>query len=139
VARVKYLADTSVFTRLSQPKVATAFGLYAAAGQVGLCAPVVFEIGYSARSHADYLLLSERLLAFTEVPVFDADHRRSLEIQLILSAKGQHRLLSLVDALVAAVAEAREMTVLHYDSDYETVAAVIGQRHEWIVPRGTAN
>jgi predicted nucleic acid-binding protein len=139
MARVRYLVDTSVFARLSKANVAAAFSPYAATGQVGMCAPVAFEICYSARSHADYLILAERLLAFTEVPISDADHRRSLEIQLALSAKGQHRALSLVDALVSAVAEARNLTILHYDGDYETVAAITGQKHEWIVARGTAD
>jgi predicted nucleic acid-binding protein len=139
MARIRYLVDTSVFARLAKPAVAAAFAPYAATGQVGICAPVAFEIGYSAKSHDDYLIVAERLLSFTAVPVNEADHRRSLEIQLALSAKGQHRALSLVDALVAAVAEAREMTILHYDGDYETVAAVTGQRHEWIVPRGSAD
>jgi predicted nucleic acid-binding protein len=139
MARIRFLVDTSVFARLSKPNVAAAFAPYAATGQVGMCAPVAFEIGFSARSHGDYLTLVERLLAFTDVPVTDADHRRSLEIQQALSAQGQNRALSLVDALVAAVAEAREMTILHYDGDYETVAAITNQKHEWIVPRGTAD
>jgi predicted nucleic acid-binding protein len=139
VARIRFLVDTSVFARLSKPSVAAAFAPYAATGQVGICAPVAFEIGYSARSHADYLILAERLLAFAEVPITEADHRRSLDIQLALSEKGEHRALSLVDALVSAVAEARAMTILHYDSDYETVAKITGQKHEWIVPRGTAD
>jgi predicted nucleic acid-binding protein len=47
--------------------------------------------------------------------------------------------LSLVDALVAAVAEARGLTVLHHDADFELVAAVTGQHHRWIVERGTAD
>jgi predicted nucleic acid-binding protein len=47
--------------------------------------------------------------------------------------------LSLVDALVSAAAEARQMTILHYDGDYEMVAGITGQKHEWIVPRGTAD
>jgi predicted nucleic acid-binding protein len=139
MSRVRYLVDTSVFARLSKPVVSAAFAPYAATGQVGMCAPVAFEIGYSARSHDDYLLIAERLLSFTGVPVNDADHRRALDIQQLLSATGQHRTLSLVDALVAAVAESKALTILHYDSDYETVAAVTKQPHEWIVPRGTAD
>ncbi len=69
----------------------------------------------------------------------EADHRRGLEVQEALSAKGQARALSLVDALVAAVAEARELTVLHYDADFELVSEITGQPNEWIVPRGTAD
>ena len=139
MARVEYLADTSVFARLSKPVVAAAFAPRAAEGRIGLCPPVAFELGYSARNHADYLALTERLEAFPPVPVTDADHRRSLEVQQALSANGHHRALSLVDALVAATAETRDLTVLHYDADFELVADITGQSHQWIVQRGTAD
>ena len=139
MARLQYLADTSVFARLSKPPVAAAFAPRVAQGRVGVCAPVAFELGYSARSFDDYASLTDRLSAFTSVPVTDADHRRSLELQSALAAAGQHRALSLVDALVAAVAETRELTVLHYDADFELVADITGQQQEWIVERGTAD
>lgn len=42
------------------------------------------------------------------------------------------RALSLVDALVAAVAETRELTILHYDADFELVSELTGQPHEWV-------
>ncbi len=38
-----------------------------------------------------------------------------------------------------ALAEARRLVVLHYDADFELVAGITGQNHEWIVPRGTAD
>ena len=98
MARLRYLADTSVFSRLSKPNVAAAFGPRATAGQIGLCPPVAFELGYSARNHDDYVTLSERLSAYPAVPVTAADHERALDVQRLLSAKGQHRVLSLVDA-----------------------------------------
>jgi predicted nucleic acid-binding protein len=136
VARLQYLVDTSVFARLPKPAVAAAFAPHAAAGRVALCAPVAFELGYAARSHDDYRELTDRLAAFAPAPVTDGDHQRAMEVQRALSARGQHRALSLVDALVAAVAEARGLTILHYDADYELIADVTGQAHEWIVERG---
>ena len=139
MARLQYVADTSVFARLSKPIVSAAFAPLVAEGRIGLCAPVVFELGFSARNHEDYLALIERLASFATVPVTDADQQRALEVQEALSARGQHRALSLVDALVAATAEVRELTVLHYDSDFELVAELTGQAHEWIVTRGTAD
>jgi len=139
VARTRYLADTSVFGRLSKPSVVAVFAPLAAAGLVGLCPAVAFEIGYSARNPDDYEALAERLSSFPAVPTTDADHRRALEVQAILAARNQHRALSLVDALVAAAAEARDLVVLHYDADFELVAQVTGQAHEWVVPRGTAD
>lgn len=119
-----------VFARLSKPAVAAAFAPLAAEGRIGLCAPVLFELGFSARSHEDYLALTERLGSFAAVPVTEADHRRALEVQEALAARGQHRALSLVDALVAASAEVRDLMVLHYDADFELVAEITGQAHE---------
>jgi predicted nucleic acid-binding protein len=133
------VADTSVFARLSRPAVAAAFAPLAAGGQVGVCEPVEFELGFSARNPADYGELTDRLTAFPSVPVTDADHQRALDIQGALATRGQHRALSLVDALVPAVAEARQLTVLHYDADFELIAGTTGQAHAWIVPRGTAD
>ena len=60
-------------------------------------------------------------------------------IRTQLAARSNHRALSLVDALVAATAEARELTVLHYDADFELVADLTGQDHQWVVRRGTVD
>ena len=139
MSSVEFLADTSVFARLSKPVVAARFAPLAATASVAICAPVAFEIGYSARSHDDYVAITDRLASFPSLPVTDADHRRALDVQASLAARGRHRALSLVDALVAAVAEVRELTVLHYDSDFELVAEVTEQPHQWIVARGTAD
>jgi predicted nucleic acid-binding protein len=139
VASVEYIVDTSVFARLTKPAVVARFAPLAATARVAICAPVAFEVGYSARNHADYVALTDRLASFPSLAVTDADHRRGLEVQASLAARGGHRALSLVDALVAAVAEARDLTVLHYDRDFELVAQVTGQRQEWIVKRGTAD
>ena len=52
----------------------------------------------------------------------EAEHQRALEEQDEMSARGQHRALSLVDALVAATAEVGGLEVPHYDTDFELVA-----------------
>ena len=139
MARPRYLADTSVFGRLSRPAVAAAFSPLAAEGSVALCSPVAFELGYAARTPAAYRELAERLSAFPLLPTTDGDHVRALEVQATLAARSEHRALSLVDALVAAVAEARGLVVLHYDADFELVAGITGQRQQWVVPRGTVD
>jgi predicted nucleic acid-binding protein len=46
------------------------------------------------------------------------------------------RAVGLPDLLIAAVAEREGVTVLHYDSDYDHIAAVTGQRIQWVLPRG---
>jgi predicted nucleic acid-binding protein len=139
MARLRYLADTSVFARLTKPAVAAVFAPLAAGRQVALSAPVIFELGYAAQSPTDYRELKEGLLSFPPVPTTEADHQRALEVQGLLASRSQHRAVSLVDALVAATAEARDLTVLHYDADFELVAAITGQTQEWIVTRGTVD
>ncbi len=44
---------------------------------------------------------------------------------------------ALADLIVAAVAEQAGVVLLHYDSDFDRIAAVTGQAAEWVVPRGT--
>ena len=53
-----------------------------------------------------------------------------------LAPKGHHR-LPIPDLIIAAAAESAELSVLHYDADYERIAEVTGQPNEWIVPRGS--
>ena len=139
MARATLLADTSVFARLSKPSVAAAVAPLIAEGHVAVCAPVIFELGFSARNAADHEALLCGLDAFESVPVTDGDHRRAIDIQGRLAERGAHRAASLVDVLVAAVAENRDLTVLHYDADFETIAGITGQAHRWVVERGTAD
>jgi predicted nucleic acid-binding protein len=54
-----------------------------------------------------------------------------------MAAAGQHRAAGVIDLLTAAVAEYHRAVVLHYDADFEHIAAITGQAHKWIVPRGT--
>lgn len=41
------------------------------------------------------------------------------------------------DLLIAATAERHGLAVLHYDADYDRIAAIIGQVVDWIVPAGS--
>ena len=43
------------------------------------------------------------------------------------------------DLLIAAAAEARGLTVLHYAADFDRIAAVTGQPCEWVVPAGSVD
>ncbi|GAB4048417.1 PIN domain-containing protein [Catellatospora paridis] len=62
---------------------------------------------------------------------------RAMEVHLSLAASSQHRHFRLPDLIIAATAEQHGATVLHYDADYDRIAAVTGQPVEWIAPRGS--
>ena len=79
------------------------------------------------------------LTGFPSVRIHDATFARSIEVVELLAAVGHHVAPSVPDLLVAAAAEANDLTVLHYDKDFDLIAGVTGQQMEWVVPAGTAN
>ena len=55
---------------------------------------------------------------------------RAVEVLRNLAARGQHRAPSIPDLLIAAVAEAGRLTVLHAAKDFELIAEVTGHAVE---------
>jgi predicted nucleic acid-binding protein len=103
------------------------------------CAVVDLELLYSAESPADYRATAEALLGMPRVPIEQVCSDRALETQAMLAERSQHRGVSLPDLLIAACAEKAGLTVLHYDADFELIAAVTGQPTQWVVPRGSVS
>lgn len=102
-----------------------------------VCPPVVAEVGFSARSGKDHDTVC-RLLA--EFPACERHPGTELVlgIQNALFHGGLLRAVGATDTVIAAYAIANEATVLHYDSDFEHVAAVRDDfNHSWIAARGS--
>lgn len=57
----------------------------------------------------------------------------------MLARRSQHRAAGCADLLTAAVAEHYGAIVLHYDSDFDHIAAVSGLQTRWVVPRGSVS
>lgn len=130
-----YLADTSVLARLQEPKVADRVGPLLVDGFIATCPMIDLEVLYSARSLGDYDAILEERQSLPSCPITEVVTDRALEVQHQLAARGQHR-LPLPDLIIAAVAETNELTVLHYDRDYDIIAAVTHQPVSWVVPQG---
>ena len=139
MAVASYLADKSVWARLGQPAIRAAFVPLVDRGLVGTCAIIDLEILYSARTGEQHEHFRSQRAAFEYFPMTDEVARRAVEVQGMLAREGQHRSVSIPDLLIAATAERFSLTVLHYDGDYERIAACTGQAVEWVVPRGTAD
>jgi len=136
---ISYLIDTSAAVRvLVDPTVRKAWHETITAGVVALCDPVELELLYSARSLADRLRKKElfgELFGWVSTP--DNVWTRTHQVQQLLTEHGQHRSAGVSDLLIAATAEVHDLTVLHYDRDFETVREVTGQATQWIAPPGT--
>lgn len=133
-----FLADKSALTRRdTRPEVREALEPLLLAGEVATCGIVELELLYSATSRAIYRALSEALRGMPRVEVDEGGVRRALEVQAMLAERSQHRAVPLPDLLVAACAERAGLAVLHYDADFERIAALTSQPARWIVPRGS--
>lgn len=135
MGRLTYLLDNSVHARLASPAVARQFLDLQAEGRVARCGILHLEALFSAR---DPRRMHEQLvLALPLVPTHQADFDRASEVMLLLADRGQHRAVGAADLVLAAVAERVHLTVLHYDRDFEHIAAVTGQPIEAVAPLGS--
>jgi len=133
-----HLLDSSVLTRLHQSAVRDAVESSAERGELARAGISDLEIGYSARDADEWDRLAEGLRAF-ELVETTADHMlRARQVQRLLAA-GYQRGRKVPDLLIAAAAEARDLTVLHYDADFDRIAAVTGQSCEWVVSAGSVD
>jgi len=133
-----HLVDTSVLTRLRQESVRAVVEPLASSGSLARAGITDLEIGYSARGVKEWDQAIDALDAF-ELIETSADHvRRARQVQRLLVSKHQ-RGRKVPDLLVAAAAEANDLAVLHYDADFDRIAAITGQRVEWVVPAGSVD
>lgn len=132
-----YLADKSALARLKHPAVDRRLTPLVLAGDVATCGVIDLELLYSARSATDMRQLRAERGALPSVAMTEEDFDRAAEVMERLSARGHHRAAGIPDLLIAAVAERAGLCVLHYDQDFDAIAAVTAQRMEWVVPRGS--
>lgn len=133
-----HVLDTSALTRLGDPDVRAVVEPKAEAGEVGRVGISDLEVGFSARSTVEWGRLMDAMSTFELVETTAEHVKRARQVQRLLAARHQ-RGRKIPDLLVAAAAEARDLTVLHYDSDFDRIAAVTGQRCEWVVPAGSVD
>jgi len=131
-----HLVDTSVLTRLGEPTVRAALESLAAVGRVGRSGISDLEVGYSARSAREWDDLQTALSAFELVETESRHMKRARQVQRMLAGRRQ-RGRKVPDLLVAATAEEAELIVLHYDADFDRIAAVTGQKCEWVAAPGS--
>jgi predicted nucleic acid-binding protein len=133
---LKFLLDTSVIKRLSQPAVRAAVERLASADELGRALICDLEVGYSARNVREWDRLASALAQLTPVETTAEHVRRALQVQRLLAKRSQ-RGRKIPDLLVAAAAEQANVAVLHYDAGFDRIAAVTGQPCRWVVAAGS--
>jgi predicted nucleic acid-binding protein len=133
-----HLVDTSVLTRLHDADVRAAIEPKLRAGELARTSISDLEVGFSARSAAEWDRLMRALDVFELVETAVEHVRRARDVQRMLAARHQ-RGRKVPDLIIAAAAEARGLATLHYDGDFDHIAAVTGQVCEWVVPAGSVD
>lgn len=108
-------------------------------GALAVCDVVRFELLYSVRNGKEFAATDARLGDLPDFEIGKGEWERALGIYRELAEQGgaHHRSVGYQDLLIAAAAESASATVLHYDEDFERIAAITGQPTRWIVPRGS--
>jgi predicted nucleic acid-binding protein len=135
----RYLLDKSALARWPKPPVAAVLDELSDRGLLAVCGAVEIEVIHSARTAQDAKRARELLHGFDWLAMPDEVWDRSVEVQIQAVRRGVHRALSMADLLIAATAERSGATVLHYDGDYDMIAAITGQPTAWVVHAGTAD
>lgn len=133
---LSYLCDTSVVTRLGTPAVRARLAALLEQGPVGRSSLTDLEVGFSARTTEEWDGLTQALDVFSVVELGPVHVDRARTVQRLLAERGL-RGRKVPDLLIAAAAELAGLTVLHYDRDFDHIAAATGQAVEWIVEPGS--
>jgi predicted nucleic acid-binding protein len=102
-----------------------------------MCTPVALELLFSTRNAAEHDRLLADLSLLPNLAIDRNVERMAVATQSALARKSQHRGASPVDLLIAAVAEANDALLLHYDRHFDSIGRVTGQAMEWLARRGS--
>ncbi len=134
------LFDTGVWTWTRDrrfPALASWFNAEVKAGRVLVCDLVALELIRLTPNESRARDVAARLDSFESIAMGAGLWKRARELQLLLSAGGEHRRVPPVDLLLCAAAEQADVPLVHYDRDYERLARVSTLRALWFVPDGS--
>jgi hypothetical protein len=118
------------------PELASWFNAQVAEGLVLVCDLVVLELVRLTPNESRAHEVAARLEAFGSVAMDTDLWKRARELQILLSASGDHRRIPPADLLIGAAAERADVPLVHYDRDYERLARVSVLKQRWLAPDG---
>jgi predicted nucleic acid-binding protein len=138
-----YLADTSAWIKSRQRSapgwLRERFNTLLLEGGIVICDMVKIELLHHEQDAGELERRRQDLDALPWCAIGPDQWRRALDVQRLLCARGgaAHRGVATADYLIAAAAETADLTLLHYDRDYDVLAEATGQPAEWVAQRGS--
>lgn len=137
VGRQRYLVDFSALSCWQHPRGAVTLDELSDRGLLAVCAAVELDVVHQARTLQEAQRARSLLRSFDWLPMPDEIWDRAVEVRLRAIQAGTHRPLSLTQLAIAATAEHHNVILLHYDRDFDLIAAITGQPSVWVVAPGT--
>jgi predicted nucleic acid-binding protein len=134
------LADSSAWSASRRdPDLRVRFDSRIRRGSIATCDAVKLELLYSARNARELGARRVELEMLPQCPIGPVEFRRALDVYEELARQGglHHRRVGHPDLLIAAAAESAGVPLLHYDQDFDEIAAITGQPTRWIARRGS--
>jgi predicted nucleic acid-binding protein len=122
---VNFLADTSALVRIIRRQVSPQWGERSERGAIAVCEPVLTETLTIAGARV--YEQAEQGLAdlYPWVPVPGGAWTMVRDMRRALAARSAHQGISVADYLIAVTAIHHDLTLLHDDADFETVATIV--------------
>lgn len=134
------LADSSAWFAFRRDHAGReGFDELVARGRVATCDAVKMELLHTARNGGEFSERRSQLEFLPQCPIGPREWRRALDVYEVLAHRGglHHRRVKHADLLIAAAAESAGLPLVHYDADFEAIAAVTRQPTRWLAPRGS--
>lgn len=135
--------DNSVWARLLDGRLVgpprATFEAALIANELWTCPPTLLEMRYSARDSDRFAITAKRLDALPHAPLTVEAGATALSAQAELAVTpGISHRVKPVDLLIASIAASRDLGVLHYDHDYDTIVehTSLSFASVWVAPRG---
>ena len=122
-----YLIDTSALVRVLRRQADPYWHEQIERGLVAICEPVIVETLTMTDTKSYSRVENELRSTYPWVAVPDDVWDVVAATRRELAAQSQHQGLSVADLLVVAAALRHNLTVLHEDADFETVARTVTQ------------
>lgn len=118
------LIDNSIYGRRDHPIVRERWERATEDGQLVLPAPLLMEVGYSAKNGTAAQESFEDLRDAYDTDLLDRgvwERAMQAQVELAQVGAGYQRRFSIADLLTAALADQRGFGVLHYDRDFDDI------------------
>lgn len=136
-----YIVDSSALARvhLSHDVARAVEAIYRSHLTVFTSPVLVLERSFSGESLDHFQAIRREMDLMWSLDPDAVTYQVARRLQERLAEHGMLRAAGVIDLTIAATAIQHDLQLVHYDADFEHIAAVSELNHRWVVARGSAD